>query len=197
MRKLLIVSNNEHKVEEFRHLMHVNRIKRQVVSLKDIDFLADIEEYGATLEENAMIKVDALKSVWQEDILADDSGFEINALNGEPGVFSARYAGEHGNHAANIAEVLYKMEDKLDRKAQFRCVLAGRWKDKFFSINGVVEGHVLRDVQGWGGFGYDPIFTPHQSSRSFAQMSLEDKSLLSHRGIAFQKWISWIRRFEV
>lgn len=197
MRKLLIVSNNEHKVEEFRHLMQVNRIQRDVVSLKDIGYVQDINETGATLEENAMIKVDALKSFWQEDILADDSGFEINALNGEPGVFSARYAGEHGNHTANIAKVLCEMESKLDRKAQFRCVLAGRWKGKLFSIHGVVEGHVLRAVQGWGGFGYDPIFIPQQSSRSFAQMSLEDKSLLSHRGMAFQNWISWIRRFEV
>jgi len=197
MRKLLIVSSNDHKVEEFQHLMNVNGIRREVVSLRNTGFDRDIEENGSTFEENARIKVNALHSLWKEDILADDSGFEIKALDGKPGVISARYAGEHGNHTANIAKVLHEMESHTDRRAQFRCALAGRWNGQVFSIDGIVKGHVLRTVQGWGGFGYDPIFMPENCSRSFAQMSLEEKSLLSHRGKAFQNWISWIRRFEV
>jgi len=196
MRKLLIASHNDHKVEEFQHLLSAHGVKRQVLSLKDIGFNEEINETGTTFLENARIKVNALVDIWQDDVLADDSGFEVHALQGRPGVFSARYAGEHGNHAANVAKVLEEMQDQFNRKAQFQAVLAGRWKQQFFEVNGIVTGHVLRSPKGWGGFGYDPIFMSGTSSRSFAQLSMEEKSLLSHRGRAFQNWISWIRKHE-
>ena len=191
---LLLVTSNAHKAEEFEALLNSTSIKRHILTLKDIGFDEEIEENGNSFSENAWIKVNALRDIWKGDILADDSGFEVQALGGSPGVISARYAGVHGDHAANMAKVIKEMEGALNRTACFKTVLAGHWRGQSFEFQGVIQGSVLRHPQGWGGFGYDPIFVPKNNSRSFAEMSLEEKNLLSHRGVAFDKWISWIRK---
>ena len=193
---LLIATHNDHKVEEIRALLKASGLPiTDVRSLRDINFHQEIDENADTFAGNAWLKVRAIERVWQGDVLADDSGFEVEALDGKPGVWSARYAGEHGNHSANIAKVLDEMRSQLNRKGGFRTVLAGKWSGVEFEVEGTVHGHITREPIGWGGFGYDPIFIPDGNSRTFADMSIEEKNLLSHRSIAFRNWISWVRKF--
>ena len=194
--RILIATHNAHKVEEMGALLLQSGWGgTQVLSLKDIGFNEDIAETAETFEGNAWLKVQAIQKVWKENIIADDSGFEVESLEGRPGVWSARYAGEHGNHSANIAKVLKEMETHLNRRGAFRTVLAGRWNEQPFQVEGKVEGRISREPVGWGGFGYDPIFIPDGNSRTFAEMSIEEKNLLSHRSIAFRNWISWVRKY--
>jgi XTP/dITP diphosphohydrolase len=194
--RILIATHNEHKIEEIRALfLQSGWGGTEVLSLKDIGFNEEIAETADTFEGNAWLKIQAIERVWQENILADDSGFEVESLGGKPGVWSARYAGVHGNHSANIAKVLSEMQTHLYRRGAFRTVLVGRWKGKPFQVEGRVEGRIARESIGWGGFGYDPIFIPDGNSRTFAEMSIDEKNLLSHRSIAFRNWISWVRKF--
>jgi XTP/dITP diphosphohydrolase len=192
--EILLATNNAHKLEEVQAWLLANQLHWKVVRLKDANIDIDVEENAPDFIGNAWLKVRAIQSLWKGNIIADDSGFCVESLNGRPGVLSARYAGEHGNHPKNIAKVLDEMSGEVQRSAYFITVLAGVFHQKEFTIEGRVSGHVTRQIQGWGGFGYDPIFIPEGNSRSFAEMHMDEKNLLSHRAKAFENWITWINQ---
>ncbi len=191
MKELVFVTNNAHKVEEVAHAVG-NRFK--ILSLKDLGFEEEIEETGTTFKENASIKTQRIYQQYNLDCFADDSGLEIAALNGDPGVFSARYAGEHGNHQANIERVLEQLEDEKNRKAQFKTVVSLIWKGQEHWFEGVVTGTIRTKISGNGGFGYDPIFQPDGYPISFAEMPLEEKNKISHRGKAMVQLIAFLQQ---
>jgi XTP/dITP diphosphohydrolase len=184
MQQLVFATNNAHKLEEVQAKL-AGRIK--LLSLNDINCNDNIEETGLTFAENASIKSKHIYSKYHVNCFGDDSGLEVDALNGEPGVFSARYAGKHGDHAANIAKVLAKLGDNPDRKARFRTVISLMWDGEEYFFEGAVEGTIRKENSGNGGFGYDPIFQPDGYDVTFAEMSLDEKNSISHRAIAVEK----------
>ncbi len=192
--EILLATNNAHKLEEVQAWILANRLPWKIIGLNEAGINIDVEENAPDFKGNAWLKVRAIQEFWKGNIIADDSGFCVEALNGKPGVLSARYAGEHGNHQNNIAKVLDEMKNEVNRKSYFITVLAGVFNQIEFTIEGRVEGHVARQLQGWGGFGYDPIFIPSGNSRSFAEMHMEEKNQLSHRAKAFENWITWINQ---
>ncbi len=194
MKKLVIASNNSGKIKEIKRIL--SDINIDVLSLKDIGLNIDVEEDGLTFEENAKKKsVEIYKELikkGQSDfiIMADDSGLEVEYLKGEPGVFSARYAGEHGNDKKNNEKLLLNLKgvEYKNRKARFVCQLAIiNDKNEYRSIKGTVEGYILENEKGNGGFGYDPLFFYEPLNKSFAELTMEEKNKISHRGIALQK----------
>jgi XTP/dITP diphosphohydrolase len=189
MHQLVFATNNAHKLEEAAAKIG-GEIK--LLSLDDIGFTGDIEETGATFSENASIKSYYIYQKYNLDCFGDDSGLEIDALGGEPGVYSARYAGEHGNHAANINKVLDKMKNETNRKARFRTVISLIWDAKDYFFEGAVEGAIRHERSGSAGFGYDPIFQPDGYNVTFAEMSLEEKNSISHRAIAVGKLVDFL-----
>jgi len=184
MQQLVFATNNAHKLEEVQAKL-AGRI--ELLSLNDINCNDDIEETGLTFAENASIKSKHIYSKYHVNCFGDDSGLEVDALNGEPGVFSARYAGKHGDHAANIAKVLAHLGDNPDRKARFRTVISLMWNGEEYFFEGTVEGTIRKENSGNGGFGYDPIFQPDGYDVTFAEMSLSEKNSISHRAIAVEK----------
>lgn len=184
MQQLVFATNNAHKLEEVQAKL-AGRI--ELLSLNDINCQDDIEETGATFPENASIKSRFIYNKYHVNCFGDDSGLEVDALNGEPGVYSARYAGKHGDHAANIAKVLNNLGDNLNRKARFRTVISLVWNGEEHFFDGTVEGTIRKEPTGDGGFGYDPIFQPDGYDITFAQMSLQEKNNISHRAIAVEK----------
>lgn len=191
MQQLVFATNNAHKLEEVQAKL-AGRIK--VLSLNDINCHSDIEETGATFAENASIKSRFIYNKYHLNCFGDDSGLEIDALKGEPGVYSARYAGKHGDHAANIAKVLNNLADNPDRKARFRTVISLIWNGEEYFFDGTVEGTIRRELSGNGGFGYDPVFEPDGYDVTFAEMSLEEKNNISHRAIAVEKLIQFLNK---
>ena len=183
--KLIFATNNANKIEEINNVLKTTDI--EVVSLKEIECFDDIPEEQDTLEGNALQKARYIKEKYGFDCFADDTGLEIDALNGEPGVYSARYAGESKNAEDNMNKVLLKMQDATNRKAKFRTVIALILGDKEYIFEGKVDGEILKDKQGEQGFGYDPIFKAEQMNKSFAQMSLDEKNTISHRARATKK----------
>ncbi|MBN2275648.1 MAG: non-canonical purine NTP diphosphatase [Bacteroidales bacterium] len=182
--KLLFATNNIHKVKEIRHALN-RRIT--LVTLHDIGFEGDIPETGKTIKDNAVQKASFIHNHYRINCFADDTGLEIDALNGEPGVFSARYAGESCNFEDNIRKVLSAMRNQHNRKARFRTVIALILNDKLLTFEGVVEGMILYKKRGDSGFGYDPIFQPEGLNKTFAEISLEEKNKISHRATAIRK----------
>lgn len=190
--QILLATNNDHKLIEVRSWFEMNGLNKEVLGLSDAGIDIDVDENAPDFLGNAWLKVEAIREIWKGDVIADDSGLCIQSLNLAPGVLSARYAGEHGNHPKNIAKVLQEMHNELNRSAYFITVLAGYWNNKPFTVEGKVHGRITRQIQGWGGFGYDPIFIPFGNSRSFAEMHMAEKNLLSHRAKAFENWRTWI-----
>ena len=164
----------------------------EVLSLKDIGCSEDVEETEITLEGNAKLKADYITEKYGFDCFADDTGLEVDALNGKPGVFSARYGGEHGNSEKNMQKLLKELHGKANRKAQFRTAVALNLENKQYLFEGICEGEILEKKTGTGGFGYDPIFKPTEASASFAEMNSEEKNKISHRGIAIQKLVDFL-----
>ncbi|MEO6630545.1 MAG: RdgB/HAM1 family non-canonical purine NTP pyrophosphatase, partial [Mucilaginibacter sp.] len=152
----------------------------------------DIAETGTTFRENASIKSHYIYSKYKLDCFGDDSGLEIDALNGDPGVYSARYAGEHGNHDANINKVLTNLQNATDRKARFRTVISLIWNGDEHFFDGTIEGTIRHERAGTEGFGYDPIFQPDGYNITFAEMSLDEKNKISHRALAMEKLIAFL-----
>ncbi|MDU5108300.1 MULTISPECIES: XTP/dITP diphosphatase [unclassified Clostridium] len=194
MKKLIIASNNSGKIKEIKRILR--DIDIDVLSLKDIGLNIDVEEDGLTFEENAKKKsTEIYKELIKKGesnfiIMSDDSGLEVEYLNGEPGVFSARYAGEHGNDKKNNEKLLLNLEgvDYKNRKARFVCQLAIiNDKNEYRGIKGTVEGYILENEKGNGGFGYDPLFFYEPLNKSFAELTIEEKNKISHRGNALQK----------
>ena len=189
MQKLVFATNNVHKLEEVAAKID-GKIK--LLSLNDINCYDDIEETGSTFNENASIKSHYIYNKYHLNCFGDDSGLEIDALIGEPGVYSARYAGEHGNHAANMDKVLEKMQGASDRSARFKTVISLIWDEEEHFFEGVVEGTIRHERSGSGGFGYDPIFEPAGYNVTFAEMSMEEKNAISHRGRAVEKLVAFL-----
>ena len=192
MRKLVIATNNAHKLEEIRAILGD---KVEVLSLKDIQCDVDIPETADTLEGNAVLKAEYIYRHYGLDCFADDTGLEVEALNGAPGVYSARYAGGEGHDSeANMRKLLAEMEGKTNRKAQFRtaiCLIEGGAEHLF---EGVVKGEIIEEKRGASGFGYDPVFMPEGYTETFAEMGSEEKNRISHRARAVQALCAYLNR---
>ena len=187
--KLVFATNNLHKLKEVQEMLS-NSI--EVLSLKDIGCFEDIEETEITLEGNAKLKADYITKKYGFDCFADDTGLEVQALDGEPGVYSARYAGEHGNAEKNMEKLLVELQNKSNRKAKFRTIIALNLTNRQYLFEGICEGEILNKKTGVKGFGYDPIFKPSNALCSFAKMNSEEKNIISHRGIAIQKLVKFL-----
>jgi len=192
--KLVFATNNKNKIKEIESALN-GKIK--ILSLKDIGFSGDIPEDFETLEENAFQKADYIASRFNLNCFADDTGLEIEALNGRPGVYSARYAGSTANADDNMNKVLEELGSETNRRAKFRTVISLLFNGKQYSFEGAVEGEILYEKTGSDGFGYDPIFRPAGHDDSFAEMTLAQKNLISHRGLAVQKLIWFLENSEV
>lgn len=188
-RQIVFATNNEHKLREVREIMEGKAI--EILSLADIDCHDDIPETSETLEGNALIKARWVKERYGYDCFADDTGLEVDALGGEPGVRSARYAttadGAGHDSAANMALLLKNLEGEENRKADFRTVIALITGSDETLIDGRVDGTILREPRGTDGFGYDPVFSPENTGLSFAEMTASQKNAISHRGRAVEK----------
>ena len=190
--KIIFASNNKNKVQEIQ-----NQVPKsiQIVTLEEIGCTEDIAETGSTLEENAIIKANYITEKYGLPCFADDTGLEIDALNGEPGVYSARYAGEDKNADKNMDLVLQKLHNITNRKALFKTVIALNINNEQHLFTGIVEGEIRNKKIGTNGFGYDPIFEPENLGKTFAEMTLEEKNKLSHRGRAVEKLIGFLANF--
>jgi XTP/dITP diphosphohydrolase len=188
--KLVFASHNQNKVNEIKSLLPKSV---EVLSLTDIGFVDEIDETGLTLDENSKLKAKAVLKKTGYFCFADDTGLEIEALNYEPGVFSARYAGNQKNDSDNIDKVLLNLKGITNRNARFRTVITLLIGKDEYSFEGKVEGKIIMEKRGEFGFGYDPIFIPEDQSRTFAEMSLEEKNKFSHRARAFQKMIEFLK----
>lgn len=182
--KLVFATNNKHKLQEVRDILG-DRV--EVLSLKDIDCNDEIPETGTTLEENALIKARWISEKYNCNCFADDTGLEVDALDGAPGVYSARYAGEECDSEANMLKLLQNLTGKTNRTAQFRTVIALIINREEYLFDGVVKGSISTEKMGEAGFGYDPIFVPQGYDLSFAQMGSDVKNSISHRYRATEK----------
>ena len=189
MIKLVFATNNENKIKEINALL-TNSIK--LLSLKDIGCYEDIPETADTIEGNAILKAKYVYEKYGYNCFADDTGLEIKSLNGEPGVFSARYAGEEKNADKNMDKVLQKLAPFSDRAAQFKTVVALVINGKLSTFEGIIEGEITSEKHGKDGFGYDPIFKPNGYEITFAEMPLSEKNNISHRGRAVKKLIDFL-----
>lgn len=190
MKTICLATNNKHKVEELQQMLEG---LFEIKTLKDIGCEEDIPETADTFEGNSLQKARFVFDHYGMDCISDDSGLEVDALNGEPGVFSARYAGEHGNHAANIEKLLSKLSGRSNRKANFRTSVTLILEGEIHQFEGIVDGRISEEKIGNGGFGYDPIFIPEGYDCTFAQMSMEEKNPISHRGKAIEKLIGFLK----
>lgn len=189
--KLVFATHNLNKLKEIKSLLPENF---EVVSLADLNCHEDIAETEDTIEGNALLKANYIKDNYGYDCFADDSGLVIDALNGEPGVFSARYAGEPKNDQANINKVLRKLSGHENTKANFKTVIAyvtGKERQLF---TGVCHGNIIKTQRGENGFGYDPIFIPETENKTFAEMTMEEKNKFSHRKKAFAKFLDHLKK---
>ena len=181
---LVFASNNEHKIKEISSLLGDSFM---LLSLHDINIIEDIPEEEPQIEGNALAKARFVHNASGMDVFADDTGLEIAALNDLPGVHSARFAGENKDSSANIEKVLSMLGNSENRQARFRTIIALILDKKEFLFEGVINGTIIREKKGTGGFGYDPIFIPEGRIQTFAEMGLEEKNTISHRARAFEK----------
>ena len=189
--KLVFATNNKHKLDEMRAILGD---KVELLSLADIDCHDDIPETADTLEGNALIKARHIYSKYGCSCFADDTGLEVDALGGEPGVYSARYAGESNDSEANMRKLLQNLTGKTDRNAQFRTVIALIIDGEEKLFNGIVKGTITEEKRGDSGFGYDPIFVPEGYSESFAQMDSRTKNSISHRYRATKQLSEYLKK---
>ena len=189
MHQLVFSTNNPHKLRELEEIL---KGEFTLLSLNDISCTDDIPETGDTLEANASQKSFYIWERFGIDCFSDDSGLEVEILNNEPGVHSARYAGESRNADENVSKLLFELEGKKNRKARFRCVISLIIQGKEFLFEGRVDGEILTERKGEGGFGYDPVFSPVGFDQSFAQMDADLKNGMSHRGRAVQKLVAFL-----
>lgn len=187
--KIVFASNNLNKVKEIQNQIpdHI-----QIITLDEIGCTEEIEETGLTIEENAIIKANYITAKYNLPSFGDDTGLEIEALNNEPGVYSARYAGEDKDTNKNMELVLSKMQDIEHRQARFKTVIALNINTQQHLFTGIVEGSIRKEKQGTNGFGYDPIFEPENLGITFAQMDINDKNKISHRGRAVSQLIDFL-----
>ncbi len=190
MKKIVFATANVHKLKEVREILGD---QFEVVSLKELDFHEEIPETGDTLEENASIKSHAILDRFNIDCFADDTGLEVDALGGAPGVYSARYAGEDVTYDQNVNKLLSELNGVKQRSARFRTVISLLMEGKEYFFDGTVEGHILDHKLGSGGFGYDPVFVPDGFDKTFSEMAPETKNAISHRGRAIRKLADFLQ----
>ena len=188
--KLVFATNNANKLKEVQAML----TNFEIISLAAIHCFDDIPESANTLEGNAILKANYITEKFGYDCFADDTGLEVNALNNAPGVFSARYAGKENNAEANMKKLLNELGANSNRKAQFRTAIALNINQKQFIFEGLCEGQILTKKQGSNGFGYDPIFMPNGYTKSFAEMNINEKSTISHRGKAIEKLVTFLNK---
>tara|TARA_R110002126_G_scaffold291243_1_gene451289 strand:+ start:24402 stop:24980 length:579 start_codon:yes stop_codon:yes gene_type:complete len=191
--KLVFATNNLNKLKEVQEML-TNSI--EILSLKDINFFDEVEETETTLEGNAKLKADYITKNFGYNCFADDTGLEVESLGGEPGVYSARYAGEPRSSENNMQKLLIALQDKQNRKAQFRTAICLNIDDKQFLFEGICEGEILTEKHGEKGFGYDPIFQPQGANVSFAEMSSTAKNKISHRGLAIKRLVEFLKNYK-
>lgn len=190
MRAIVFATNNAHKLEEVQKALPSVEVK----SLKAVNFEGEIPEDYETLEENSAQKADFITEHTGLDCFADDTGLEVEALNGAPGVYSARYAGEHGNSEANMEKLLSELEGNSNRNAQFRTVVTLNLDGKQYQFEGICKGTITTEKHGDKGFGYDPIFIPEGYSKTFAELDMSVKNAISHRGLAVRKLVDFLNK---
>ena len=188
--KLVFASNNKNKIKEIQQLVPSTI---QIVSLKDIGCFEDIPETATTIEGNAILKANYVTTHYGFNCFSDDSGLEVDVLNGEPGVYSARYAGEPKNDDNNMNKLLLNLKDETNRKANFKTVICLNINGQQHLFTGIINGKIIKEKIGTNGFGYDPIFIADGYSKSFAELSMEEKSIISHRGIAVKQLINFLQ----
>lgn len=188
-RKLVFATNNAHKLREIKEILNE---AFEIVSLKELGIYEDIPETADTLAGNARQKAQYVQEKTGLNCFADDTGLEVDALNGAPGVFSARYAGENATYADNVNKLLQAMQQETNRQARFKTVISLILNEKEYLFEGSVEGSILREKQGEKGFGYDPVFLPAGHSESFAEMSADQKNAISHRGRSVRKLVEFL-----
>jgi len=186
--RLVFATNNQHKLEEIRRMLP-NRF--ELLGLKDFQITHELEETGNTLLDNALQKARFVYAKTQQNCFADDTGLEVLALNNEPGVYSSRYAGEERNAKKNMQLLLTNLQGVTDRRARFRTVIALIFNGEEYIFEGTVEGDITLLPIGNDGFGYDPIFQPHSYEQTFAQLDLNEKNRISHRGHAFRNLLAF------
>ena len=189
--KLVFASNNKNKIQEIQALVPKNI---QIVSLEDIGCTEDIPETADTIEGNAILKANFVTEKYGYNCFADDTGLEVDALNGAPGVYSARYAGEQKDANDNMDKLLSELEDKSNRKANFKTVIALNFNGKQNLFTGIINGKIIEEKIGSNGFGYDPIFVADGYEKTFAELTMEEKSTISHRGIAVKELILFLQK---
>lgn len=191
MIELVFATHNKHKSKE------IKRMTQGIVSVKDLEdlgFNTEIPEHGDTLKANAFEKASFVYNQTGQFVFADDTGLEVDALMGKPGVHSARYAGEPKDDNANLDKLLREMIDKPNRKARFRTVICYMFNEEVLFFEGIVNGRIIKEKRGAEGFGYDPVFVPDGYDKTFAELDMQIKNEISHRGKAFQQFIEYLKR---
>ena len=189
--KLVFATNNKNKIKEIKSLLPENI---EILSLLDIGCTEEIEETENTLKGNTQLKADYITKNYGYNCFADDTGLEVEFLNGAPGVYSARYSGHKASAEGNMQKLLTELQGIENRNAQFRTIIALNVDGNKYLFEGVCKGDILKEKQGKEGFGYDPIFKPKGFSLSFAEMSLKQKGKISHRGLATKKLINFLKK---
>jgi XTP/dITP diphosphohydrolase len=190
--KLVFASNNEHKIREIKSILGESFT---LLGLKDININEDIPENEPTIEGNALAKARYIHNATGMDVFADDTGLEVDALGGKPGVHSARFAGDNKDSSENIVKLLSLLANSENRKARFRTVIALIMKNKEYLFEGIVSGSIISEKRGAGGFGYDPVFIPDGKSQTFAEMDPDEKNHISHRGRAVEKLTHFLKQY--
>jgi XTP/dITP diphosphohydrolase len=189
--KIVFATNNKNKILEIQSMLPESI---EIISLESIGCLEDIPETADTIEGNAIMKANYITEKYGYDCFADDTGLEVDSLNGEPGVYSARYAGEKRSSEDNMDKLLLNLENSTNRNAQFKTVITLNLKGKQYLFTGIAKGEITLEKNGNQGFGYDPIFRPQGHQETFAQLSLDTKNRISHRGKATQELISFLNQ---
>ncbi|MCX6210537.1 MAG: RdgB/HAM1 family non-canonical purine NTP pyrophosphatase [Bacteroidetes bacterium] len=193
MTTLIFATNNQHKIDEIKSVIGN---KFNIITLVEAGIDIDIPEPYDTIEANANEKSNFIFNLTQKDCFGEDTGLEIEILNGEPGVLSARYAGEEKGHQKNIEKVLNKLQGTVNRNAQFKTIISLVINGKQYMFEGICKGKIIEEQRGKDGFGYDPIFVPDGDTKTFAQMSLDEKNIYSHRRKATDKLIGFLQNIS-
>ena len=190
MNKLILATHNEHKAEEFKQILPQFRVQ----TLADLNYDEEITETASDLEGNSLLKADTIFRQYGHIVISDDSGLEVQALNGAPGVYSARYAGEQKDDQKNTEKLLHELKGITNRNAQFRTVITLMGSNDTLQFEGIVEGAIVHEPKGDKGFGYDPVFIPNGYQKTFAELSSNEKNKISHRANAIEKLVAFIEK---
>lgn len=192
--KLIFATSNQHKLQEVKSVASADL---EIVSLKDIGFEGELPETHETIEENSLEKAEYLSKKYNTACFAEDTGLIIDSINGEPGVYSARYAGENASFEDNVNKVLSKMEGLEDRTGRFKTVITYYSQGNYVQFTGITEGQITKERRGNSGFGYDPIFIPSGSAKTYAEMTLDEKNAFSHRKKSFDLFANHLKLIRV